>query len=897
MGPRSPDTFDRYSMRRILLILLLLAIAGATTWTLLNWNTVVRGSLDPWQSVPQRAAVIIEVPDAWQTWERFTHTSQLWGAIEQLPAMSAMGRLMARTMERMENDAALKSALADVPVLISITRTGGDVVDVLFVCVPKSSNGVPMQAFAELLNGNEATVAALSKGEIVQVRPDTSYSEFSLTVQNGIWLLATSPAMMDEALLQLKTDRSQTDTLLLAARRTLGAGSQSHVLVHTDRAKALLNSWWSPGTVEDLDIPSGWIAMDLETRADAVLLSGLLLPSEDHGTVRTITGQGAGRNDLSRWLPAEVCTWSAEHVEDAELFLRDLGIATGSDISVLGPALFNWVHGTIGHGRGLPTTAGPSPHWFFFSTDDTELAVEALTADPPEGGFDTIAYRGKRITQLDLANGHSKLLGPAYAELERPWWCMLGNMAVFASEPGLLRAAVDAWIDGRTLAEDVRTSAWTQRIASNTGLDLRCDLARCWTAFGVGMKPGPSAEYAKQAEFMQQFGGVSIQLSPARHGQLNIAVGLQLAPLEERVSGELWSTLVGPVSRKPDLVRNHTNGTQEVMVQDNLHRLHLIGSTGKLLWSRNLEGSILGEVHQVDRFRNGKLQYLFNTAERLYVIDRNGKDVGDLPVKFPSLATAPLAVFDYDDQRDYRVLLPISDGRILNYGIDGAPVKGWEPQRLKVASGNPVHHIRIKNKDYLLIADGNGSIVLLDRRGEERGTSELDLGPSPELLAVWPSVDLMGTSLIWTDTTGRVNRATLGGTRAVLSEQRNGSTFLGTVGSDGEMDLVHISSDTITVHHGGKRIFMRSFGTSLAPTSDIYHFGAGNSAYGLVQPERDLVTLVNSSGEEMEGMPVQGATRFSIGDLNLDGQLELITVTNDGHIVAHRLPFTSNSGR
>ncbi|HQV76171.1 MAG TPA: hypothetical protein PLE78_11815, partial [Flavobacteriales bacterium] len=298
-------------MRRILLIILLLAIAGATTWTLLNWNSVVRGSMDPWQSVPQRAAVIIEVPDAWQTWDRFTHTSQLWGAIEQLPAMSAMGRLMARTNERMENDAALKSALADVPVLISITRTGGDVVDVLFVCAPKRSNGVPMQAFAELLNGNEATVAALSKGDIVQVKPDSSYSEFSLTVQNGLWMLATSPAMMDEALLQLKTDRSPTDTFLLAARNTLGAGPQAHVLVHTERAKALLNSWWTPGTVEQLDIPSGWIAMDLETRADAVLLSGLLLPNEDHGIVRTITGQGAGRNDLSRWLPAEVCSWSA----------------------------------------------------------------------------------------------------------------------------------------------------------------------------------------------------------------------------------------------------------------------------------------------------------------------------------------------------------------------------------------------------------------------------------------------------------------------------------------------------------------------------------------------------------------------------------------------------------
>ena len=884
-------------MRRILLILLLLAIAGATTWTLLNWNTVVRGSMDPWQSVPQRAAVIIEVPDAWQTWDRFTHTSQLWGAIEQLPAMSAMGRLMARTVERMENDAALKNALADVPVLISITRTGGDVVDVLFTCVPKRSNGVPMQAFAELLNGNEATVAALSKGDIVQVRPDTSYSEFSLTVQNGLWMLATSPAMMDEALLQLKADRSQTDTLLLAARNTLGAGSQAHVLVHTDRAKALLNSWWAPGTVEELDIPSGWIAMDLETRADAVLLSGLLLPSEDHGTVRTITGQGAGRNDLSRWLPAEVCTWSAEHIEDAELFLRDLGVANDPDISIYGPPLFNWVHGTIGHGRGLLTTTGTAPQWFFFSTDDPALAEEALTADPPEGGFDTVAYRGKRITQLNLANGHAKLLGPAYAELERPWWCMLGNVAVFASELGMVRTAIDAWIDGRTLAEDVRTSAWTQRIATNTGLDLRCDLARYWTALGVGMKPGPSTEYAKQAEFMQQFGGVSIQLSPARHGQLNVAVGLQLAPLEERVSGVLWSTLIGPVIRKPELVRNHTNGTLEVLVQDTMHRLHLFGSTGKLLWSRTLDGPIQGEVHQVDRFRNGKLQYLFNTADKLYLIDRNGKDVGDLPVRFPSQATAAIAVFDYDAQRDYRILVPAADGRVLNYNLDGSPVKGWGPKHLEVASGNPVQHIRIANKDHLLVVGGNGKLLLLDRRGEERGTSELDLGPSPELLAVQPGVDLEGTALIWRDATGAVHRSTLNGRTSILSDKGEGRTSLGAAGSDGEREIVRISGDTLMVQHTGKIVFMRAFGNTLLGTSDVYILGNGTSAYGVVEPELDRVTLLNASGSELEGMPLQGATRFSIGDLNLDGQLELITVTKDGHLTAHRLPMASGPGR
>jgi len=158
-------------------------------------------------------------------------------------------------------------------------------------------------------------------------------------------------------------------------------------------------------------------------------------------------------------------------------------------------------------------------------------------------------------------------------------------------------------------------------------------------------------------------------------------------------------------------------------------------------------------------------------------------------------------------------------------------------------------------------------------------------------------VDLMGTTLIWRDTTGSVKRSTLAGGSTVLSDHVDGMVFMGAVGSDGEMDLVRINGDTIMVQHGGKTLFMRAIGTPLLPTPDVNHFGNGNVAYGIVEPELDRVTLLNSTGVELEGMPVQGATRFSIGDLNLDGQLELVTVTKDGHIVAHRLPFASDGGR
>ena len=122
-----------------------------------------------------------------------------------------------------------------------------------------------------------------------------------------------------------------------------------------------------------------------------------------------------------------------------------------------------------------------------------------------------------------------------------------------------------------------------------------------------------------------------------------MTAGLHHAPLKQQQgNGVLWETNIGAaIASGPFIVRNHNNNTHEVLVQDANHKIHLLGSTGQILWSKQLEGAMIGGVHQVDRFKNGKLQLLFNTASSIHMIDRNGKDVGGFPVKLKAPATAP----------------------------------------------------------------------------------------------------------------------------------------------------------------------------------------------------------------------------------------------------------------
>ena len=142
-------------MRRLLVIIFLLAISAAVVWTLFRWNQSSTAVVDPWSAVPQQSAIIVELPDALATWDQFTHTSQHWSSLEHLPSVAAVGRLLAQVITRAENDALLRESLRGVPVLASVMRTGGEQADLLLAFVPKAVDDVQMHTMAEVLKVNE----------------------------------------------------------------------------------------------------------------------------------------------------------------------------------------------------------------------------------------------------------------------------------------------------------------------------------------------------------------------------------------------------------------------------------------------------------------------------------------------------------------------------------------------------------------------------------------------------------------------------------------------------------------------------------------------------------------------------------------------------------------------
>ena len=182
-----------------------------------------------------------------------------------------------------------------------------------------------------------------------------------------------------------------------------------------------------------------------------------------------------------------------------------------------------------------------------------------------------------------------------------------------------------------------------------------------------------------------------------------------------------WSVaLDSPAIINPQIVKNHYNGEDEIFIQDKKNQIYLISNSGKILWKKQIDGTIIGSVHQVDMLKNNKLQIAFVTEKKLYIVDRNGNNLKGFPKTLSKKAIVGLSVFDYDKNKNYRFMIPTADADILLLNMQGEMPSDWNYS----GSANittPLEHFNIKGKDYIVTSSKEKAIIL-NRKGENRVT-------------------------------------------------------------------------------------------------------------------------------------------------------------------------------
>ncbi|MRR20873.1 hypothetical protein EG827_11880, partial [bacterium] len=311
------------------------------------------------------------------------------------------------------------------------------------------------------------------------------------------------------------------------------------------------------------------------------------------------------------------------------------------------------------------------------------------------------------------------------------------------------------------------------------------------------------------------------EVHPAGATGIPAATGTSANATTETASGDssalrlIWRVkLDAEPAIKPFFFTNHNTGATEIFIQDKNNNIYLISPSGKILWKAAIREKITGDIFMIDYYRNGKLQMLFAGRDYLHLVDRNGNYVDKYPVKMRSQASNTLAVFDYENNKDYRLFIAGDDRRIYAYDRSGTPVRGWNPFTTRGRVTDPVSFFRVKGKDYLFVADDQ-AVYILDRTGNIRVAHHEPLAKAP----------------------GSTARLTAGSESAIIFSSPDGNTvrmmFDGTVERDTLKDVsktarsefADIDGDNTTDQLSLDRGVLKAFDGS---GKEIWSYNVGN---------------------------------------------------------------------
>lgn len=768
----------------------------------------------------------------------------------------------------------------------AVHASGANTYDLLFT--QKSVSGLTVDAndgWTSRAYGN-TTIYSVSKNNL----------EWHVASLRGVDILSSNPRLIEESLRQLESGFTlNEDADFGKVLRTSNRKDPVNLFINYKEVGEMLESTLPNAPLNWVGNMGTWAGYDFNAEGDRWMFTGVHLnPDSANSWLSCFSGNRTGTFEAQELLPtntAQAIMVSAGNFRQyqrryTEYLRRDdrLRLFT-PQIEQLEPGidelLFNWAGEEFGL-ISLETSpdAIAQPRVAYIRANDIDAAAEALQQQANPDFIEN--HRNYLIHQSQVKNLLLLGYGRIFKDMVNPYYAFHDDYVIFGNNLLTIKGFINDLIDGRTLQDQAGFSDVESEL-TNAGH------VRIWhkSPGNIGLfrrlvDTEHTDEIDDYSESLERIAWSAVQYKV--DGEVSYSQVL-VQHREEFVqeAKQLWAVpLQGEVLGSPRLVRNHYTKKNEIIVQDESNSLYLIDHSGKVLWSRVLDGPILGEVSQVDLFRNDKLQLALNTEKFIYIIDRNGNDVAPFPVALPQTASAPMAVFDYDGARNYRFVIPCGN-RVFNYTKEAERVDGWVFPTTSTPVLRQPQHFSVNGRDFIVIREKSGQIHLVSRRGETRIESQDPLPDTHNDLYLAVGQSQEETRIV-----------TLGEDGRLISLFMNGTVDFTDIDLDSDPgDMVFGDGRYIITQNGHLVVKddLHPFDIDLDAqlSKPLYFVKNGEPMYGVVIPDLDQVWLYDREGNPLPGLPLYGSSRFTIGELDQRGVLYLVVGTEDGNLLNYRL--------
>jgi len=825
-------------------------------------------------AMPADVFCMMEISDNPAFLASLDHDASLreFGAMEMFGSMYQDYRLFSAIMG---SDPDLKADFAAGTLLAGSFATGKEGVATLFLLELSEAKGLKMQNLVPALNKIQPEVSThtFEREQIYEMYYTGLETRFSFAIVQNILIYSTTPVLVENAILQFKKGNPVSENA--AFSKVFGALSGNgpfRIFWNLPKLSEYIGRYAEVSFYDAVSEIAGfgtWMGFTVSNSADGLQINGYCAADTDEGnTLSTYSGQYSA--DMHPAVPANTAVLYrvlTDHLAER--------ISSKLTNEVLNRRFFD--HWSAWMGPQLLVGISESLDAAFMSrafviipATDSKLGMSHLDKIV---NYDTLEWRGFRTFSIADAEIVQAISGMHTPDTLFGAWVEDACVLAF-SKPQLLRMLESA--AGKT----------TLHLQADY-LKLRTQVSATFNA-SVFLQLNASEQIARSIfsekvadstfQLMRKFPALELQFTQL--DDLFIVNGfLQNDQAESKQPGSLWATSIGnPIIRGPFVVYNDATGLHNILVQDSAHVLYLLSPGGDMLWRTPLDAPMRSAPHPVDFYGNGKTQFLFNTDLSIYLMNIRGEMVEGFPITLTTTMTNPLGIA-VSGKGDHRFFVACNNGNVYGYYKDGKPIPGWNPLRNVGKVQQPIVAFKDKaNWFFALIGEHEVEV-----RGENGNVVARNTLSDPAMKAA-----LLDSNLIISGNSGKVfimpltEKRFTGFTVAESTQlmefvpaKRDSSLVFLTLQED-YIKLLDISGGTIFTHQPAgalSSLFALQF-----RDEPVYGYAMDNGR----------LMLLDNSGMPRTGFPAEGSAQSIVADLTGNGDVVLITVSED-RIFAYRL--------
>lgn len=912
--------------KKLWIISIVLVILG----TLAIIYFLMKGKLEPrediYNAVPLDAYFLVEIKDFHDFLDQLQENSLIWQELCKMKTVKKADHFLSETDSLLLLNSSIDELISQNPVLVSAHNIGKKDTRLLFLSQLKETPG--LSSFQNLAEKTFSPHWAIreriyQKTKIFEVDIRKTGSRFYYAVYKGVIAFSSSSILVENALRQLDIDQNILGQKgFLEMKKTAGEKVDGNLYIHFKyfpRYLSLLSDPEHKNELYTLTRFSTWAELDINLKNDALLLNGFTYTDDSLNIYANIfKGQSPRKSSMDQILPANIVSYTILGLSNFERFfkayknylqgsdryksfennLKKAGKKWGADLPAL---ILPQLEDEIGIAYPEVKNNSSTPESFVLfglksMTRTTEILAGSIENYCKKNKLETSQYilsvnidseTRFPVFKLPVESMPELLFGNIFYGTGHQYVTFIDGYMVLGNSVHSLSSFIYDNVLQKTLSHELDYLKFKEALSDRFNFYFYLNVPLATGLIRPYLRKDLAKGLDKNMEVFQKLQALGFQFSNENRMIYN-NIYLKYQPEFKKALETRWESLLDTTLRsKPILVKNHKTNDKEIFIQDEKNNIYLINSSGRILWKIGLPEKIMSKVYQIDYYKNKKLQYLFNTKSKIYLIDRNGNNVEKYPVKLRSKASNGLSLFDYDKNLDYRICLAGRDRRIYLYSKEGNLVNGWNPPRMESIITTPVYHFRVNKKDYIVVSD-KYKFYILNRKGKIRVNVSTPV-PKPLNQQIFLDKNSSPNRFVTTGTDGTVFFIRLDGKviKKKMGEFSKDHYFeYRDLDGDRKNEYIFLDQKQLQVYHSsGKIRFSHKFRYPIHTKPAIYRFSSSDLKIGIVSVPDRKIYLFNKNGKLYKDFPLAGQTAFSIGKFkNSNSRFNLIVGGKDNYL-------------